>query len=268
MTLAHVALRRLSPQLLALFGAMLGFFVGSVLRVRRRHVEQSMQNARIDPELAPLFYRSIGRTVMEILAGRTEIVDIDRRALRLVEKGAVIAATHTGNFELVGWAAAKKLRLLAVAKVQSVGMVDRFLRRRRAAHGLSTHAPKGAMRAALDHLKTGGSVIMPIDQVPDRAEHAVVAPFLDRLAFVDRAPAVLAKRANVPLVVVAAHRTEDGRQRVRVLDVIEPQRVCRATVRATEALERFVRAHPTEWLWMHRRWKTPPARRRSPGYLQ
>jgi len=32
-----------------------------------------------------------------------------------------------------------------------------------------------------------------------------------------------------------------------------------ATARATALLDGFVRAHPTEWLWMRRRWKTPQA---------
>ena len=99
---------------------------------------------------------------------------------------------------------------------------------------------------------------MPIDQVPDKKRHGVRVDFLGRPAWVDRAPISLARRMNVPLVVIASHRTTEGRQRVRLLDVIDPH-ANDAALRATAALERFVRAHPTEWLWMHRRWKTPNA---------
>jgi hypothetical protein len=30
-----------------------------------------------------------------------------------------------------------------------------------------------------------------------------------------------------------------------------------ATREATAALDRFVRAHPASWLWLHRRWRAP-----------
>jgi lauroyl/myristoyl acyltransferase len=53
----------------------------------------------------------------------------------------------------------------------------------------------------------------------------------------------------------------DGTHEVSVIEAMEPQStrawVEEATTRANTALERFVRANPTEWLWMHRRWKTP-----------
>jgi KDO2-lipid IV(A) lauroyltransferase len=31
------------------------------------------------------------------------------------------------------------------------------------------------------------------------------------------------------------------------------------TARFTEAIERHVRAHPEQWFWVHRRWKSRPA---------
>jgi Kdo2-lipid IVA lauroyltransferase/acyltransferase len=31
------------------------------------------------------------------------------------------------------------------------------------------------------------------------------------------------------------------------------------TARFTEAIERHVRAHPEQWFWVHRRWKSHPA---------
>jgi KDO2-lipid IV(A) lauroyltransferase len=33
-------------------------------------------------------------------------------------------------------------------------------------------------------------------------------------------------------------------------------------VEATRVLEEFVLRHPEQWLWMHRRWKPPPNRRK------
>ena len=46
---------------------------------------------------------------------------------------------------------------------------------------------------------------------------------------------------------VAVEATED-----RDADIL------RLTAHCTQIIERWVRAHPELWLWMHRRWKTQP----------
>ena len=247
-----------------MIGAFLGWIVGSVLRIRRAHVRHAMRRAGIDPALASAFYRSLGRTVVEMLWPRTE-ARIELKSLRRFRsalargRGVVIAASHTGNFELAAWHAASIAPLLAITKTQSVKLVDQILRKRRREHGVRTHGARGALRAARAHLRTGGVVAMIIDQVPDRASQSMRLPFLGELAHVDRSPAVLAARSRCPLVVTASHRADDGTQRITVLDVLHPpptrEGIEQATRRATRALESFVLDHPTEWLWMHRRWK-------------
>ena len=105
---------------------------------------------------------------------------------------------------------------------------------------------------------------MMIDQVPGSARRAVRVEFLGAPAYVDRAPAVLAAQTGAPLVVAAACRGAGrGKHELRILGVLEPPtRPMRswiedATREATVLLERFVREHPSEWLWLHRRWRTP-----------
>lgn len=102
---------------------------------------------------------------------------------------------------------------------------------------------------------------MMIDQVPLSPTHASPVSFLGQTAATDRAPAALAASARVPLVVAAARRDDAGHQVLYVLDVVEvpprPSRawVLAATRTATRALDAFVRRYPSQWLWMHRRWK-------------
>jgi hypothetical protein len=38
--------------------------------------------------------------------------------------------------------------------------------------------------------------------------------------------------------------------------------VARFTARLNDRLEALVRGHPEQWLWMHRRWKIRPLKRR------
>ena len=104
---------------------------------------------------------------------------------------------------------------------------------------------------------------MMIDQVPLRRSHALEVPFLGSTAWVDRAPAMLAARTGALFAVPASRRRDDGIQEVVVLDALSPPKraglawVNEATTYATRLLEQFILRNPTEWLWMHRRWKTP-----------
>lgn len=262
---------------LAVFGEALGSFVGGALRVRRAHVEASMARAGVasPAEATRGMYRALGTSALELLwlAGRPRELDglvrvepSAREALAgAARRGAVFAASHTGNWDLAACAVAARAPLLVVTKHLSLGFVDAFWQEARARYGVSLSSAAGALERARRQLDAPGAVAMMIDQVPLRRAHAVEASFLGARAWVDRAPATLAARARVPLVVSAARRDERGVEHVVALEAFgPPPRATRAwiedaTIRATAALERFVLLYPTEWLWMHRRWKTPPA---------
>ena len=98
----------------SLLGGLLAFIVGDLIRVRRRHVVDSMRRAGIaDPERnASAMYRSLGRALFDLAFAPWLLrrVQIDPRAISLAsERGAVIATAHTGSFDLVACAAARAL---------------------------------------------------------------------------------------------------------------------------------------------------------------
>jgi len=166
---------------------------------------------------------------------------------------------------------ARALDLLVIVKPLSVGGVDAFMTRARRAHGLGLAPPHGALLPARRVLERGGSVAMLIDQVPVHESHGVPVPFLGATALADRAPAALAASTGAPLVVVAFRREPNGNHVIEVLDVLDPPArdrrpwILSATRQASGALEAFVQRHPSAWLWMHRRWRSPrsPAARAS-----
>jgi KDO2-lipid IV(A) lauroyltransferase len=264
------------PRLLVrLMGGLLGWLAGSVLRIRRAHVEASMRAAGIPDAArqARAMYRALGASAVEFLwlaargARALEHVRIDdasrapwREALGR-RRGVVIAASHTGNWDLAACAMAREVELLVVTKRLRVGWMDRLWQSTRAAQGVRLAEARGALRRAREVLRRGGAVAMMVDQVPASAQHAVLTEFLGRLALVDRAPATLAARAGAPLVIAASCRGSRGEQILRVLDVIvPPPRAGRAwidlaTKASTGALDRFVRENPSQWLWLHRRWQ-------------
>jgi Kdo2-lipid IVA lauroyltransferase/acyltransferase len=261
---------------LAGLGAGLGWLVGSVLRVRREHVEAAMRVAAVADARAEAraMYRALGTSALELLY-------LSRRGERAVDpvrfdpasevrwrrafsrgRGVVLAASHTGNWDLAACRVARDVELLVVTKHLSVRALDVFWQSTRAAQGVSLAEAHGALARARAVLARNGAVAMMVDQVPMLARHAIAIDFLGQRALVDRAPAALAAACRAPLVVTASRREGDGRHVLVVLDVLEPPErprrgwVDEATEAATHALAAFVRANPSQWLWLHRRWRS------------
>lgn len=221
-------------------------------------------------------YGSLGRSAAEFLwlavRGAEALGHVEVEAAsqsRWIEaiavgRGVVIAASHTGNWDLAACAMAQRMELLVVTKRLRQASLDTFWQTTRAAHGVQLASAEGALRRAQHILHRRGAVAMMIDQVPGSSRHAIEIDFLGRRASVDRAPAALAARSGAPLVVAASRRDRHGEHVLCVLDVmVPPARAGRvwiddATRRAAHALDRFVRTYPSQWLWLHRRWKPPP----------
>ena len=261
--------------LVRVLGALLGILAGSVLRIRRAHVEGAMRAAGVlEPaRQARGMYASLGASVFEFLwmavrgTRALEHVAIERESMsRWHEamgegRGVVVAASHTGNWDLAACAMARRGELLVVTKRLSIGWLDRFWQATRAAFGVQLTDAAGALKRSRHVLRQGGAVAMMIDQVPSSPRHALPVEFLGRPALADRAPAVLAASTGAPLVVAASRRDAHGRHWLHVLEVLVPPPrpsrawIDQATRRATLELDRFVRTYPSQWLWMHRRWK-------------
>jgi KDO2-lipid IV(A) lauroyltransferase len=205
-------------------------------------------------------YRRLGVALVELLRGKTA-VPIDAAVLgAAVERGPVMLfASHTGNWEGAAASAARFLAsrgraLHVVAKPMHSAFFDRWLARLRREQGVSVIPPSGAMRNAVEALHRGDVVVMPIDQVPDRAAHGISTMFLGAPAEVDRAPAVVAYRARATVLVVV-----EG----QVIDIIaapakaDLEWVSATALRATASLERAITAAPASWMWLHRRWRRP-----------
>ena len=93
----------------------------------------------------------------------------------------------------------------------------------------------------------------------------VFVPFFDRPAWTPSGGAMLAIRRGCPVVPGFIHRRPDGTHKAEIhpplpipTDGSLEDRVEELTAAATAVIERQVRAHPEQWVWMHRRWRTRP----------
>lgn len=263
-------------------GAVVGWLAGSVLRIRRRQVEEALGAAGFEraPAIARRMYASLGTGLAELLwlaacppAAIEPFFRMDPDCAAALRdaiaggRGVVVATAHTGNWDLAACGAARclaadpRVAVTVVTKRLSWRALDRYWQALRAERGVRLVEAEGAAAAVRSALAAGGVAALLVDQAPERASGVAVLPFLGRPARHDLAPALLAARSRAPIVVAFGRRDADGRHALTLGAVIAPEDlrakggVERATATISAALERFVREHPEQWLWLHRRWK-------------
>jgi KDO2-lipid IV(A) lauroyltransferase len=238
-----------------------------LLRLRRRDVREGLARIGVDDAAtARACYRDLARSALEFLwiaAHPDASIDAHVRvegwshfeAAHARGRGVVVATAHTGNWDLAACACAARTPLAVVTKRLSSKGLDDFWQSTRAHRGLALiAAPDGdAMARARDVLRAGGAVAVLVDQDPRRARAVVRAPFLGRDALHDPLAAVLAARAKAPIVTAFARRALDGAI-VVAIEPVDVRAIDAATRLISARLDAFVRRHPTQWLWLHRRW--------------
>jgi KDO2-lipid IV(A) lauroyltransferase len=280
----------------SLFGAMsyrtarrmgrgIGFLLGRALRYRRAYVLDTLRRCLPDrasdaERIADDMYYNLGLLIAECLhfAGRPENFEqyVGRRGLEHLEamlargRGALVLMGHIGNWELMGLAVAPVRRQVNVV-VKSIGSagVDAYWRAARARMGIRLLPRDDAMRACIKALRAGEIVALVLDQNM-RRHRGIFVDFFGQPACTTPGLAYLSAATRTPVLPAYMIRDADGRHTFCMDPPIEapPDRedeTIRAyTQRYTSALEAIIRAHPEQWTWIHKRWKTkPPASSQS-----
>jgi KDO2-lipid IV(A) lauroyltransferase len=193
---------------------------------------------------------------------------------RAVEQGsgAILLTGHFGNWEWL----ASVLPLLGYPTNVVVGeqrnpRVGARMDAVRRAVGVGVLSATHDLRGILQALSRREFVAIVADQ--DAGRDGIFIDFLGRPASTAVGPVRLARRFQVPIQMGFAVRLPGGRFCLELAEpFLVPQEGEEAdihrlfTERWSGILEGYVRAHPEQWFWMHRRWKTQPyaARRGGP----
>ncbi len=184
-----------------------------------------------------------------------------------LDRGAIVCAGHIGNWELLAAyiAQTKDIRVAAVARQLDEPRLNQMLVDVRARGGVETilRESPSAGRQILKILKDHGLLAMVIDQ--DTKVPSITVPFLGRPARTPVAPAALAVRRNLPIVVAYSFRKPSGGLRLVFEKPLWPDAsmdrepaIRDLTRRINDGLSQAILAHPTQWPWWHRRWRRPP----------
>ena len=144
-------------------------------------------------------------------------------------------------------------------------LVDAFVNRIRCLHGNRVIHKDDFARGLISAMRAGETVgiLMDTNMTPPQG---VFVPFFEQLACTAVGMARIALKtgaAVLPGFLLWCEETQDFQlQFGEVLTLArtgnDEQDALSNTALFTATLERFIRAHPEQWLWMHRRWKTRP----------
>lgn len=182
--------------------------------------------------------------------------------------GVLIATAHFGSWELMAKVMAHQgVPLHAVVRPLK-GALNAKLSENRVTSGMQLIFPGGAIRQSLKALRKGHIVAMLIDQSLPHPS-ALWVPFFGRSASMTPAFAMVALKSKAPVFIAVAIR-EGSKVRLQIEGPVnfEPaesfsDNVQRLSEQVTARLEKLIRLHPEQWLWLHRRWKISAAQQSS-----
>jgi Kdo2-lipid IVA lauroyltransferase/acyltransferase len=187
----------------------------------------------------------------------------------------ILLSGHYGNWEMAGYVFGLfGFPTYSVARTLDNPYLERYLRSFREETGQRMIPKAGGYDQIVEVLTTNKPLSMLADQ--DAGPRGMFVDFFGRPASTHKAIALLAIEHNAPVMVGVARRTGPGfRYELRCAEIIHPSEftggpddVKLLTQRYTSALEELIRRDPSQYLWLHRRWKHQPTPRKKPAKTQ
>ena len=183
------------------------------------------------------------------------------------DRGVIFLTAHLGCWELSSAAHALYGNPMHVmVRPLDNPYLDRLVDRRRTLFGNRTLRKQNAAKAVLTALRANQAVGILADQNA-AGDDGVFVDFFGLSASSTKGVAQLAARSGAAVIPgFAFWNEEDGRYVLKFypqVDLAESEDgsgdAQENTRRFQAAIERAIREHPEQWLWIHRRWKRRPA---------
>lgn len=177
-------------------------------------------------------------------------------------RGAIAIAAHAGNWEYTVMGYGLLHQPVAVVARELENPLGRFLARYMRQRGGNRMVNKQrGLRDILTHLRQNRIVGIVIDQ-NTTTEGGLLVDFFGKPARTTPVAALLARHRDIPVIPSFSRRLADGRHLMVILPPIPMEKtsdpeadIRRHLQEQTLAVEAWVRSEPSQWLWLHRRWK-------------
>lgn len=179
--------------------------------------------------------------------------------------GVILLSGHYGNWEVLAFTAGffSKIPVTVIVKDQRNKFANEMINKFRTRGGNKIIRMDKAARVMLKSIKNNEAIALLADQAAQK-DKDVFIDFFGRKASTYEAPAEIALKFNVPIIMGFAVRQPDASyevalQEINYDDLIDMQDTHKAveilTERHTKILEQAIICHPDHWAWLHRRWK-------------
>ena len=266
----------------------LAYLLNDVLRIRRKVVDDNLHQTF--PHLTGHQRRVLARQMWNhLLLMVCEIAHVPRKihetnwrdyihihrnreltGYLLDPRPKVVVSGHFGNFEVASYMCGLLgFQTFAIARTLDNLHLNRFVNRFRGANGQYILPKDGSAKTVEAILSVGGTISLLGDQHAGR--RGCWVDFLGRPASCHKALALFTLTSKAPMVVSYARRLnkplhfEIGLQGVAdpALPDEHQESVASLTQWYNQRLAEMIVRHPSQYWWLHRRWKGEPPKRKK-----
>ena len=197
---------------------------------------------------------------VEPMRGKVTVEGLEHlQAARAGGRGVIIISGHFVTLELAARLMCDHAPLAGMYRPHDGAVMEWAVLRGRLRYATAMFT-REELRPALRHLKQGGLLWFAPDQDTRRGD-SVFVPFFGRPAYSLTSTHQLARLSGAAVLGFAHVRHDDGSYTLRLTPAFEdfPSADASAdTARVMAAIETMIRAAPTQYLWIHRRFKRQP----------
>lgn len=263
-------------------GEILGLLLYYIWKDRRnialKNIEECVLNGNLFSKrdykgIIKNSFKNLGKTFVEIikiLFGFSNIVfnkveifgeEYFKKA-KSKGKGVLFITGHCGNWELMAIVCSLKLeKISVVARPIDNPFINKILEKIRKRFGNKVIYKKGALRNIINALRRNETVGILMDQAVVSDEGYVIE-FLGKGAWTTKIPALIARKTEASVLPVFINRINGDKHVIKIYPEINLSNgldrefaLVEDTKNFSRYIEDYIREHPSEWLWIHRRWK-------------
>ncbi|MCS7232784.1 MAG: lysophospholipid acyltransferase family protein [Synergistetes bacterium] len=224
---------------------------GGILRDRRFEILKGL-------------FEHLGMSVLEVMSlERMKAEELQTlyilEGLEHVKGGGIMVSAHFGNWELtLAYLSSLGLPINVIVRPPSDPFFAEYIGKIRKNFGAKLIPKDGMLRQCVRCLEKGEILVILVDQ--DEGPQGIFVPFMGRLSSTPRGAFTLSLRLNVPLIPFFTYREASLYHVAKFYPPIYPvgKNELELALTISSMIEEEILKRPSQWLWIHRRWKSKP----------